>query len=241
MGKGGKVKHPAPLLEIREALKQLIKASSLDISQQLWWVASGFVDAIETGDLSADTSVKSQFARLDSEISRLLEESPASIASDPPDELLRQLLFYIGAVQGAASNGVKKIQEVLDLHKWFSLNDTSYHRLITTSSNLRNLGMEFGGKEFDQVEKLLGDCFAAGANRHDSGRETEIEIQRKLVSLLRRLSGFASELELGSLASLVDAVRSAIVKIDKIGYFSGKKRGGHQNCIGNIIYQEQRC
>jgi chemosensory pili system protein ChpA (sensor histidine kinase/response regulator) len=51
---------------INDLLQHLFRISSLDISQQLWWVASGFVDAVASGDIDADKRIKSQFARLDS-------------------------------------------------------------------------------------------------------------------------------------------------------------------------------
>ena len=223
MGKPTRKGRIAPLSEIQEAFKHLIRTSSLDISQQLWWVASGFVDAVAIGDISVNRDVKSQFARLDGEVSRLLDESPANIATDPPDELLRQLLFYIGAIEKSESETVRKIQQVLDLPKWFALSQTPYHELTATSLNLRKLGAKFGQKEFDQIEKLLGDYFSDSHRAENSGGDDKV--YKQLASLLEKLSGLAVELELQPLASLGGAIARAIAKIDKSDAFLNQSSG----------------
>ena len=71
--------------------------------------------------------MKAQFAQLDKELSRMRADSLSDIASSPPDELIRHMLYFIGKscsgrdlsadLNAERSN---KIRELLSLDKWFS-------------------------------------------------------------------------------------------------------------------------
>ena len=107
-----------------EMMMHLRKVSGLDVLQQLWWVAGGFIESIQSGGIMPDPEVKAQFAKLDNEMSRMRDDNRASIASSPPDELLRQMLFYIGKVTSDANKDdmsvrVNKIKKELSLEQWF--------------------------------------------------------------------------------------------------------------------------
>ncbi len=118
------------LTAMAEIIGHFQKASGLDILQQLWWVAAGFVESVQAGKIKEGADIKAQFAKLDHEMSRMSDNDWGSIASAPPDELLRQMLFYIGdAVVDRSdanhpvdeiSQRVSQINEQLGLQQWFA-------------------------------------------------------------------------------------------------------------------------
>ena len=99
------------LANISEILGQLERISRLDVLQQLWWIAREFVDVIKHGKLKITNEVRAQFANLDVEITRMKDESHASIKGSPPLELFRQMLFYIGSGMGEEQSQASLLYE----------------------------------------------------------------------------------------------------------------------------------
>ena len=201
------------LSEIRKLLNQLFKLSPLDISQQLWWVAAGFVDAIASGDLQPDTSVKSQFARIDNEIYRLQNEPASSIAANPPDELLRLLLFYIGAIEESDSDQVKQIQQSLELPKWFSTEQTEYDQLVAYSLQLSTMGQLFTDRDFTQLESAISDFFSL--LKSQSAGEQLSAASKQLRKILKKFRAAASKASLDLLDTLIQRIAFYIRSIEK--------------------------
>ena len=188
-------KH-SPLAEMSNLLMQLMQISSLDILQQLWWVASSFVEAVESGALELNADIKSQFARLDVEISRLQDDAGAGFINNPPDELLRRLLFYIGTVSDTESARIRTIQQSLDLPEWFGYGDNRYSLMVATSAKLGQLSTEFSRQTFDEFEQGLNRIFKAGEQeRIDSSVMTDH---------FQHLAKRCNEVQLPELAALVE-------------------------------------
>jgi len=208
----GKVKSSeskAYLEKISSLLHHLGKVSSLDVSRQLWWVASGFVDAVGSGELDSEKEIKSQFARLDEEISRLEEESAVNIATDPPDHLLRKMLFYIGSVGEVSSSNIDKISGALELGKWFGGMDADYKVVVETSSKLEKIKNDFGSNDFDDVEILVSESFAGYEG------DAKDKILKEFGSKLGKLSSLAEQHDVLPVKSLVDHVVNAVHAVDK--------------------------
>jgi len=185
------------------------KVSSLDVSRQLWWVASGFVDAVGSGELDSEKEIKSQFAKLDEEISRLEEESAVNIATDPPDDLLRKMLFYIGSINDVSSKNIEKISGALELKKWFGGMDADYKAVVDTSSKLELIKKEFGAKDFDDVEILVSESFAGYEG------DAKDKILNEFGSKLGKLSSLAEQHGVSPVKSLVDHVVKTVHAVDK--------------------------
>ena len=187
----------SPLAEMSSLLMQLMQISSLDILQQLWWVASSFVEAVESGALELNADIKSQFARLDVEISRLKDDDAgAGFINNPPDELLRRLLFYIGTVSDTESARIRTIQQSLDLPEWFGYGDNRYSLMVATSAKLGQLSTEFSRHTFDEFEQGLNRIFKVGEQeRIDSSVMTDH---------FQHLAKRCNEVQLPELAALVE-------------------------------------
>ncbi len=198
-----------PLAEISDLLNHLFRISSLDISQQLWRVASSFVDAIAAGEIISDARIKSMFAHLDLEISRLEEDTAAGITADPPDELLRELLFYIGAIENAESESIKQIQQKLKLSEWFGNDVGQIDQQVATSTKLLQLSGKFKDRDFINLETQLSRLFS---NSNDELVKSSAEV---LQGLFGNLAEFASDANLDDIQSLVNGISKAVVVIDK--------------------------
>ena len=194
--------------KINDLLRHLFRISSLDISQQLWWVAGGFVDAVAEGDLDADTRIKSQFAQLDIEISRLEEENTAPIAVDPPDQLLRQLLFFIGEIEEAESERVREIQSALRLSEWFDQDDSRYRQLVDTSEALRRLGERFPSTQFELLETSINDYFGDLLEQQSAD-------PNQVLGFLQQLADASNETGPTEFGDLLQRLSAAIVNTQK--------------------------
>ena len=83
------------------ALDGLTTISNQQDARRLWWVASGLLESIRSGGVVANAAVKLLFGRLDREIKRLVEAGEAGFQSDPPREMLKNLLYYIAQSKSA--------------------------------------------------------------------------------------------------------------------------------------------
>jgi chemosensory pili system protein ChpA (sensor histidine kinase/response regulator) len=82
------------------ALDGLTSISTQAEARRLWWVASGLLEAIRAGSVTANAAVKLLFGRLDREIKRLVDVGEAGFAAEPPREMLKNLLYYIAQSKG---------------------------------------------------------------------------------------------------------------------------------------------
>ncbi|MGB5705480.1 MAG: Hpt domain-containing protein, partial [Arenicellales bacterium] len=197
------------LEKINDLLQHLFRISSLDISQQLWWVASGFVDAVASGDLGPDKRIKSQFARLDIEISRLEQDSTAGIATNPPDELLRQMLFFLGPLKDPESDRIRQIQKALDLPQWFGTDSEDYEQLVKLSRSLNQIRENFDSHKFDQIESLMSEFFAGSTDTPGNAGSDALD------SALNELLERAEQAELEPMFKLVRQIKDTATTTEK--------------------------
>jgi chemosensory pili system protein ChpA (sensor histidine kinase/response regulator) len=74
---------------------ELEDASAEDRCYQLWWVASGIIEALRQGGLESTAAVKRLLGQVDRQIRRVIEEGEISFEASPPVALLNSLLFYV--------------------------------------------------------------------------------------------------------------------------------------------------
>ena len=154
-----------PLSVMSDLMIHLRRVGGSEVFQQLWWVAAGFVDSIKNGDISADAQVKAQFANLDNEISRLHDDNRAAIASSPPDELLRKMLFLIGRYakdQEDSETLSLEIKHKLHLDQWFDFDTASIHKDSVTElvDSITQFAAEIDTGRLNEVESVLDQYFS---------------------------------------------------------------------------------
>jgi chemosensory pili system protein ChpA (sensor histidine kinase/response regulator) len=85
----------ANLERLGDALMQLQAACHLDVAQRLWWIAGGMVVALRAGWLDTSMATKLLLGQVDRQIKRILDEGENALATQPPADLLKNLLFYV--------------------------------------------------------------------------------------------------------------------------------------------------
>jgi chemosensory pili system protein ChpA (sensor histidine kinase/response regulator) len=87
---------------------------------QLWWVTGALLDALRAGGLEPSVTVKRLLGHADRELKRLYAQGEDVYASNPPIELLNNLLFYVAraATRGARIDAVRasfRLDELLPI------------------------------------------------------------------------------------------------------------------------------
>ncbi len=191
---------------IRVLMEELQSVSTSDSFRLLWWVAGGYLDAVASGEIEVNASVKSLLARLDQEIVRMQSESGSGEEANPedgaghPDELLRSMLFELGPLDRSGSERVRDIRGGLGLDGWFRAGTPEDSGLSRVSPALLELKQSFDDGWFDSLQTLFGRAIGTGP---DDGREAAVD---DLAQALEELACRADALGLDSVAGLARAI-----------------------------------
>jgi len=89
------------LKRIGKVIEQLRAAAGEQEINRLLWVAGGLVESLRNGGLDSSVSVKLLLGQLDRQIKRIIDNGDMALASEPPHELLKNLLYYVATSQSA--------------------------------------------------------------------------------------------------------------------------------------------
>ncbi|RMG29926.1 MAG: hypothetical protein D6721_04840, partial [Gammaproteobacteria bacterium] len=84
------------LADIEAVLERLRTACRTEEAQKLWWIAGGLARALRKGLLESSMASKLLLGQVDRMIKRLIDAGEDGLVHDLPEELLRNLLFYVG-------------------------------------------------------------------------------------------------------------------------------------------------
>ncbi len=87
------------LKRIGKVIEQLREAAGEAEINRLLWVAGGLVESLRNGGLDSSVSVKLLLGQLDRQIKRIIDNGDMALASEPPHELLKNLLYYVATSQ----------------------------------------------------------------------------------------------------------------------------------------------
>lgn len=98
-------------------LDELASASAHTAALRLWWVAAGLVDALREGALDNSIAVKRLLGQVDRCIKHLIDEGETGLIRGDCDELLKNLLFYVGQATGGGERvcGIRSTYRLDDL------------------------------------------------------------------------------------------------------------------------------
>ncbi|WP_455207710.1 hypothetical protein [Kaarinaea lacus] len=92
--------------QIPESLENLILvldnlkiASTTDKAKQFWWIALGVVESLYDQGLESSVAIKIILGRVDRQIQRVIESGEQILTEDPPDKIIKNLLYYIAQSQ----------------------------------------------------------------------------------------------------------------------------------------------
>ncbi|HET8551959.1 MAG TPA: Hpt domain-containing protein [Gammaproteobacteria bacterium] len=106
----------APLERMAAVVGQFEQAAGRPPVFELWWIVGGVLEALQEDGLTASVALKQMLGQIDRQIKRLIESSEAEFASQPPRELINNLLYYVGR---ANSNG----ERVASIKQSFNLEE----------------------------------------------------------------------------------------------------------------------
>jgi len=107
--------------QVTENLEKLILvvdnlqiASATAKAKQLWWIALGVIESLYEQGLESSIAVKILLGRVDRQIQRVIEFGEQMLTEDPPDKIIKNLLYYIA--QSSTKN-----EQVIEIKKAFGL------------------------------------------------------------------------------------------------------------------------
>lgn len=127
-------------------VKNLEHASAQKKVVQLWWVTSGVIHALYDKGLETSVAVKLLLGRVDRQMKRLIDEGESALSAEPPDELIKNLLYYIGRSTSTSTR-------VVELKKAFVLNDTLLDENLINQAKNELIG--FNAHIMDDISKQI--------------------------------------------------------------------------------------
>lgn len=195
------------LASITSAVESLQQSAPIGVIEQLFWVAGGLLEALQTGGLDATNERKKLVARLDQQIKRLIDGGDKTALRTSSEALIRSMLFQIGT---ASSGGPK----VTQLRRAFAL-EMLLGRPALDGGQAATERPE--PKTIESVASALGEEVHAAqellSNYFDPDQK-EVSSLAPLVEQLRRFSATVELLGIPPLQALVDRlleVTSAVV------------------------------
>ena len=102
---------------IQRVCKNLIRLNKSIRLRSLWWIVIALAEAIEKDKLDSSITVKLLMGRMEREIRSFSELQETAYNQALPDELIKNLLYYVGlAEKGSETLDAVKAAYLLDLH-----------------------------------------------------------------------------------------------------------------------------
>jgi len=139
---------PESLENLILVLDNLKIASSDDKAKQFWWIALGVVEALYEQGLDYSVAIKILLGRVDRQIQRVIEHGEKILSIDPPDKLVKNLLYYIA--QADTYNN-----RVVQLKKSFGLDYPDTEAVTKARENLYGFNVNLMDSISVQVKEEL--------------------------------------------------------------------------------------
>jgi chemosensory pili system protein ChpA (sensor histidine kinase/response regulator) len=197
------------LHHLAEIAAQFERAASTQPLYQLWWVVGALVEALQSGGVAPNVSVKRVLGHVDRELKRL-QEGEQRYASSPPAEVLNNLLYYV-AQSSVAGERVGAVRHSFGLHDMVAAKDAatadSAEVLSAPSVRLMRTVAAAIREDLTRVKDVL-DIFVRKGATHVDDLQPQLEMLRKISDTLGVLGLGALrarvEGELDSLRAIVD-------------------------------------
>jgi chemosensory pili system protein ChpA (sensor histidine kinase/response regulator) len=199
-------RHLAELDEIAGQVEAKATAQGLF---QLWWVVGAVLEALRSGGIDGNVSVKRLLGQADRELRRLIEIGEAAYAAAPPVELLNNLLYYVGRSRTAGPR-ITRVRNSFGLDEVLASAgpaDEASETLSAPSVRLMNTVAAAIREDLTRVKDVLDIFVRKGATQVDD-LVPQLEMLRKISDTLGVLG--LGELrdrvlaEIGSLEAIVE-------------------------------------
>ncbi|MGK0172249.1 MAG: chemosensory pili system protein ChpA (sensor histidine kinase/response regulator), partial [Gammaproteobacteria bacterium] len=140
-------------------------------ARRLWWVAGAVLSALARGEIETNASLKRLVGRLDREIKALLDGGATLLASRPPTQLLKNLLYYVAL---ARSQSVQH----LAVREAFGLDG-----LLIALEDREGAARVIGGPSLEAL-RSVGDALKEDLSRVKDSLDTFVRNEEQPVSEL---------------------------------------------------------
>ncbi len=203
--RGGDQDHVlARLVELCDELLDVLTARP---ARKLWWIASAVVEALRERLLDTSISSKLLFGRLDREIKRLIDQGERLYSEQPPDDLIRSLLYYVAQ---AGSGG----QRTAQVRSAFNLDD-----LLPSAEEIDSARGVMGGRNNQLLASVAGALEEELLRVKDAldlflrGNRSEPESLQSELPILDRVADTLGILGMGVQRHEVQAQRTTLAEI----------------------------
>ena len=160
----------------------LEQTAASEKSEQLWWVSAGVVHALHDRGLDLSVAVKLLLGRVDRQIKRVIDSGEIALQSKPPEELVKNLLYYV-ARSTSRSSRVVELKAAFKLEQAIpesgALNDAR-DQLIGFNANLMANVSEQIKEEMLRIKDELD--IAIHANKGDPASLTPVHERLRTVA-----------------------------------------------------------
>ena len=188
-----------------KVLSQLQSEANLGVIQQLFWVSSGLLEAMLSGDLEATNERKKLFSRLDQQIKRLVDGTGKTDLRNSSEALVKNILFQL-AEANTENPKVAQLKQAFDLDLLLGnvASDPEVEDLPTPEV-LESVSVALS-KEIGDAQDLLAGYF--------DSEQDEVQTLAPLVELLSKMSSTMEMLGVPIMKALVDELSTVCVAID---------------------------
>jgi len=181
-------------------LDQLEQEANLGVVEQLFWVASGLLEAMMSGDLEPTNERKKLLARLDQQVRKLVEGAGKTDLRSSTEALVKSILFHVATAK-AGSPKVTQLKQAFDLDLLLGNVTAEPEPDLTelpTPEILQSVSTALA-REIEAAQDVLAAYF-------DPEQEA-VDSLEPLDKLLGKMSSTMDMLDVPILKSLVDALR----------------------------------
>ncbi len=186
------------LHHLAEIAVQFERAASTQPLYQLWWVVGALLEALQSGGVAPNVSVKRVLGHVDRELKRL-QDGEQRYSSSPPAEVLNNLLYYV-AQSSVAGERVSAVRHSFGLHDMVAAKDAatadSAEALSAPSVRLMRTVAAAIREDLTRVKDVL-DIFVRKGATHVDDLQPQLE-------MLRKISDTLGVLGLGALRARVE-------------------------------------
>jgi hypothetical protein len=211
---------PRMLQATAKVSNNLLVLSETQRLRALWWITSALSEALEQGRLEHSVAIKMLMGRIEREIRRFGEIGEASFERSLPDELLKNLLYYIGLAE-SGSTQTDQVKAAYHLDLYLPQGETLEQLRQHYATPGRDLWHAVARSVIEELKGLQ----AILEGMQDEARQPEL--LDKLANKTNHLAGTLSMIGLGRAAELTRLLGAALI---------GKKEREEEQTLDDLLH-----